>query len=426
MIYKLVKDLIIMADKLGVVEIMAPAGSYESLMAAINAGAGSIYFGVGKLNMRSKSANFELEDLGKIVNICNENDVKSYLTLNTVMYDEDLIGFKELCNFAKKLGVSAIIASDISVIEYARSIELEVHMSTQANISNIDAVQFYSKYADVIVLARELTLKQVKSICSEIKSRKICGPSGELVKVEVFIHGAMCVAISGKCYMSLAQYNSSANRGKCLQSCRRTYKVTDTETGDELIIDNKYVMSPKDMCTIKILDKLISAGVSVFKIEGRARGPDYVDTVVRQYKLVLDKIKSGEYSLEDAETAENELKKVFNRGFWENGYYLGKKLGEWSGAYGSKSTTKKIQVGKVINFFKKTMIAEVVIESGEIAKGDKIAITGPTTGIVYSDLGVILDGKDEIVEKLVKCEQGTIKLDTIVRKNDKLFVIQER
>jgi len=408
------------------IEIMAPAGSYESLMAAINAGASSVYFGVGNLNMRSKSANFELEDLGKIVSICNENDVKSYLTLNTVMYDEDLLGFKELCDLAKKLGVNAIIASDISVIEYARSIELEVHMSTQANISNIDAVKFYSKYADVVVLARELSLEQVKEICREIESRKICGPSGKLVEVEVFVHGAMCVAISGKCYMSLAQYNSSANRGKCLQTCRRTYKVTDTETGDELVIDNKYVMSPKDMCTIKILDKLIDAGVSIFKIEGRARGPEYVDMVVRQYKLVIDKIESGKYSSEDAEIAENELKKVFNRGFWENGYYLGKKLGEWSGAYGSKATTKKIQIGKVVNFFKKSMIAEVVIESHEISKGYNIAITGPTTGLVYSELDVILDGKDEKVEKLVKGQIGTIKLNKIVRKNDKLFVIQDR
>ena len=411
---------------MGNIEIMAPAGSYESLMAAIKAGAGSIYFGVGKLNMRSKSANFEKEDLLKVVQICKDNNVKSYLTLNTIMYDEDLEDSQNTCREAKKAGITAIIASDISVIEYARSIDLEVHMSTQANVSNIESVKFYSKYADVIVLARELSLKQVKDICQKIKDENIKGPSGKLVQIEVFVHGAMCIAVSGKCYMSLAQYNSSANRGKCLQTCRREYKVTDVETGDELIIDNKYVMSPKDMCTIKMLDKLVDAGVSIFKIEGRARGPEYVFTVVKQYKEAVDMIEKGEYDKDYSEKAEEKLKEVFNRGFWENGYYLGKKLGEWSGVYGSKATTKKVQVGKIVNFFKKTMIAEVIIESHGINKGDKIAITGPTTGIVYEDLDVILDDKDKIVDAVVKGQTATIKVNEIVRKNDKLFIIEDR
>ncbi len=405
---------------------MAPAGSYESLMAAIKAGASSIYFGVGKLNMRSKSANFQEEDLEKVAKICRENNVKSYLTLNTIMYDEDLENARKSCDLAKDKGVSAIIACDPSVIEYANSIGLEVHMSTQTNISNMESVKFYSKYADVIVLARELTLEQVKNICFRIKDEEIKGPKGELIQIEVFIHGAMCVAISGKCYMSLAQYNSSANRGQCLQTCRRAYKVIDEETNDELVVDNKYIMSPKDMCTIKMLDKLVDAGVSVLKIEGRARGPEYVYTVVKQYKEAIDKIAKGEFDKEYADKAELKLKEVFNRGFWENGYYLGKKLGEWSGVYGSKATTRKVQVGKVVNFFRKSMVAEVIIESNEINKGDRITITGPTTGIVYEDLDVILDDKDEKVDNVVKGQTATIKLKEIVRVNDKLFVIEDR
>ncbi len=408
------------------VEIMAPAGSYESLMAAINSGATSIYFGVGNLNMRSKSANFELTDLVKVAEICKDNNVRSYLTLNTIMYDEDLDGVRSICDQAAETSLSAVIASDISVIEYARSIGLEVHISTQANISNILAVNFYSKYADVVVLARELSLEQVQNICSEIKNRNICGPSGNLVKVEVFIHGAMCVAISGKCYMSLAQYNSSANRGRCLQTCRRRYKVIDEETGDELIIDNKFVMSPKDMCTIKILDKIINAGVTILKIEGRARGPEYVDTVVRQYRAALEQISSGEYTEENKEQSEKKLKKVFNRGFWENGYYLGKKLGEWSGIYGSQATTKKILVGKVVNFFKKKMVVQIGVESGEIKVGDEIAFIGPTTGIVYSTIEQIRDDNGNVAESISKGTTGTVLLKEIVRRSDKVFLIQLR
>lgn len=408
------------------VEIMAPAGSYESLMAAINAGATSIYFGVGNLNMRSGSANFEMDDLVKVVDICSKNNVRSYLTLNTIMYDEDIADARTICDLAIRAKLSAVIASDISVIEYAGSIGLEVHISTQVNVSNMEAVRFYSRYADVIVLARELSLEQIRFICGAIESENICGPSGYLLRIEVFIHGAMCVAISGKCYMSLAQYNSSANRGRCLQSCRRRYRVIDEETDEELIIDNKFVMSPKDMCTIKMLDKLIDAGVSVLKIEGRARGSEYVDTVVKQYRKALTLIAAGNYDNEHKAELEKELKKVFNRGFWENGYYLGKRLGDWSGAYGSQATTKKILVGRVVNFYKKVMIVEILVESGEISRGDQIAFTGTTTGIVYSKVDMILNSDDIETVVLSKGSTGTIKLEQVVRRNDKVFLVKPR
>lgn len=408
------------------IEIMAPAGSYESLMAAMNAGATSIYFGVGELNMRSKSANFELEDLVKVAGICSENDVRSYLTLNTVMYDEDLENSRHICDLALKAGLSAVIASDISVIEYAGSIGLEVHISTQANISNMEAVRYYSRYADVVVLARELSLEQIEFICSRIKKENICGPSGKLLQIEVFIHGAMCVAISGKCYMSLAQYNSSANRGRCFQTCRRRYRVTDEETGEELVIDNKFVMSPRDLCTIGMLDKLVEAGVSVLKIEGRARGPEYVDTVVKQYRTALDRIATGDYDEKFKEESKKQLERVFNRGFWENGYYLGKKLGEWSQVYGSQATTKKIQVGKVTNFFKKAMVVEIAVESGEIKTGDEIAFTGATSGIVYTSVKKILDSQGVDVAVVKRGAKATIKLEDIVRRNDKVFLIKPR
>ena len=408
------------------VEIMAPAGSYETLMAAINAGATSIYFGVGNLNMRSGSASFQLEDLASVASICTENGVRSYLTLNTIMYDEDLKTAREICSLAKKARISAIIATDIAVIEHARAIGLEVHVSTQVNISNIEAVRFYSSYADVIVLARELTLKQIENICNAIERENIRGPSGKLVGVEVFIHGAMCVAVSGKCYMSLAHYQSSANRGSCLQTCRRRYRVTDEETGEELLIDNKFVMSPSDLCTIKILDKLIEAGVSVLKIEGRARGPEYVDTVVRQYRKAVELIEAGEFGERQKEESFEELKKVFNRGFWENGYYLGKKLGEWAGVYGSVATTVKIKVGKVVNFFHRNMVVEVQVESGEIRKGDEIAFTGPTTGIVHSHAESIMDDHGNVVEALKKGASGTIKMNETVRRNDLVFIVRPR
>ena len=321
------------------VEIMAPSGSYESLIAAIKAGAGSVYFGVGKLNMRSKSSNFEFDDLKKVAKICKEHNVKSYLALNTVMYDEDIDSIKKICNTAKEAGITAIIASDVSVIKYCNKIRMEVHISTQLNVSNIEAVKFYSQFADVIVLARELTLKKIKHIAKEIKKQKIKGPSGNLVKIELFVHGALCVSIAGKCYMSLALHNKSANRGECLQVCRGSYKVTDQETGNELVVDNNYVMSPKDLCTITVLDKILDSGASILKIEGRGRSPDYVYKTTKAYKEAVDACLKGKYTKEKIELWLNELQLVYNRGFWHGGYYLGNKLGEWCNCYGSKAPT---------------------------------------------------------------------------------------
>ncbi|PIE52051.1 collagenase-like protease [Candidatus Fermentibacteria bacterium] len=405
---------------------MVPAGSFETLNAAINAGASSVYFGVGSLNMRSRSANFQPEDLPSIIGICRRNGVRSYLTLNTIMYDEDMENARTLCDLSLSCGLSAVIATDISVIEYARSIGLEVHISTQANISNIGAVRFYSRYADIVVLARELSLDQIEHICSAIKNENICGPSGELLRVEAFVHGAMCVAVSGKCYMSLAHYNSSANRGSCLQTCRRRYRVTDEETGEELIVDNRFVMSPSDLCTIGMLDRLIESGVTVLKIEGRARGPEYVDTVTRAYREAVELIASGKYSQNDRLRLRGELEKVFNRGFWDNGYYMGNELGEWAGLYGSCATTRKIKVGRVVNFFHKPMVVEVLLESGEITLGAEIAFTGPTTGIVYAKADSIMDDSCKAVSKLTKGMNGTIKMNEAVRRNDLVFVIEPR
>ncbi|MFH1669328.1 MAG: U32 family peptidase [Candidatus Woesearchaeota archaeon] len=408
------------------VEIMAPVGSHETLQAAIKAGAGSVYFGVGKLNMRSRAANnFTLDDLKKIASICSEKGVKSHLTLNAVMYSDDLEEMRHTCDIAKESGVSAVIASDFSVIEYARSIGLEVHTSTQANVSNIEAVKFFSKYADVIVLARELSLDQVAEICKRVKDDDVRGPSGELVKIEVFVHGALCVSISGKCYMSLATYNHSANRGDCLQNCRRAYKVTDEETGDELVVDNKYVMSPKDLCTIGILDKLVSAGVSVMKIEGRGRKADYVYTAVRVYTEALQNIADGTYTPEKVAAWTAELEGVYNRGFWQGGYYLGAKLGEWSGGYGSQATKEKFHIGKMLNYYAEKNVGLFLIEAGELHVGDDVIVTGPTTGVVeHKVAGIRVDDKD--VQVAHKGEEVTLVLDEKVRPNDLLFVVKER
>ncbi|MFW6024921.1 MAG: peptidase U32 family protein [Candidatus Woesearchaeota archaeon] len=404
---------------------MCPAGDMKSLQAAIKAGADSVYFGVGNLNMRSRAAKFEFDDLKKVANICKENNVKSYLTLNTVMYDEDIESMKETCKKAKDNGISAIIASDISVIRYANSIDLEVHMSTQANISNYEAVKFYSQYADVIVLARELSLEQIKNIIQKIKENNLCGPNGDLVKIEVFVHGALCVAISGKCYMSLAQYNESANRGKCLQSCRRKYKVTDVETNKELIIDNQYVMSPKDLSTISMIDKLITAGVNVFKIEGRARGPNYVYNVVKTYSDAIDAYENDKYTDKNVKQWKKDLKSVFNRGFWEKGYYLGKKLGEWSGVYGSKATTKKVQLGRVVNYYKKPNIAEIEIYHNKVSLDEKLFITGNKTGAVYQKVeSIYLDEKP--INTANKKDIVTIPVDEVVRKNDEVYKIVKK
>jgi len=408
------------------VEIMAPVGDFASLNAAIKAGTDSVYFGVQKLNMRSLGAkNFTLEDLNEIVNICKEKNIKTYLTLNAVLYDEDMKDMKEIVDAAKKANITAIIASDIAAIQYAHSQGVEVHSSTQLNISNIEAIKFFSRYTDVIVLARELNINQIKNICEEIKKQNIRGPKGELIKIEVFIHGALCVSISGKCYMSLALYNKSANRGECLQACRRQYKVTDKQTGKELDIDNNYVMSPKDLCCISFLDKIIEAGVSVLKIEGRARSPDYVHTVVKVYRKAVDSFYAGEYTQEKAIDWTKELETVFNRGFWQGGYYLGEKRGEWSGAKGSQSTMNKKFLGTAKNYFVKSKIAEFYLNNGPLKQGDKIIIIGPTTGVLKTEIKSLY--KDEKPIKITnKGDEVTFPVEERVRKNDELYLLQEK
>ncbi|MEW5896082.1 MAG: peptidase U32 family protein [Nanoarchaeota archaeon] len=413
------------------VEIMAPAGSYESLMAAIKAGADSVYFGIGQLNMRARSANnFALSDLKKIAKICRKYNKKSYLTLNTIIYDEDLQLMKEICDTAKKVGITAMICMDIAALSYAHSIGLEAHMSTQANISNIEAVRFYAQFADVVVLARELTLKQIKKIVDEIKKQNITGPSGNLIRVELFIHGALCVSISGKCYMSLATYNLSANRGVCLQNCRRAYLVIDEETGDELKIENRYVMSPKDLCTIAFMGEILNTGVSVLKIEGRGRSPEYVYTTVKAYREAAESYFAGAYTKEKVDAWIKELEKVFNRGFWHGGYYLGKKLGDWSGIYGSKAAQEKKYLGTVKNYFSRVKIGEFRLEAGGLNVGDEILITGPTTGIVKQTVKTIfVDGKDAKSESVQSAKKGarvTVPVAEKIRENDKLFVLVDK
>lgn len=419
------------------IELTAPAGSYEALMAAIKAGADSVYFGVEQLNMRAKSAcNFTLNDLKRIATLCQENRIKSYLAVNTILYDEDLSLMKNICDAAKKFNVTAIIASDIAAIKYANSIGLEVHISTQANVSNFEAVKFYSQFADVIVLARELTLEQIKKIILEIKKKKIKGPKGKLIRIELFAHGALCVSIAGKCYMSLANYNLSANRGACLQSCRRAYRVIDDETGNELKIENKYVMSPKDLCTIKFLDKILDAGVEVLKIEGRARSPEYVYTTVKVYREAVESYLSGEHKWKhnqkncqkNRQAKINawirELEAVYNRGFWHGGYYLGKELGEWSGGYGSKATKRKEQLGIVKNYFARKGIGLFYLESGKLKIGDEILITGPTTGVVKAVIKSIFL-KDKAVASAKRGDLIAIPITEKVRPNDKLFLVAD-
>lgn len=411
-----------MPDK---IEIMSPAGSFESLSAAIKAGADSIYFGVQQLNMRSRSSiNFTLADIKKIVGICKKNKVKAYLALNTIMYDHDINLMKDICKEAKKAGISALIISDVAAMQYAKELGVEVHISTQANVSNFESVKFYSMFADVVVLARELTLVQVKKITGLIKKEKIKGPSGKLLRIELFAHGAMCVAVSGKCYMSLATHNSSANRGACKQNCRKSYKVTDNETGEELVIDNEYVMSPKDMCTIGFIDKILDSGVSVLKLEGRGRSPDYIYAVTKCYREAADSYIDGTYSKKKVEAWLSELKKVYNRGFW-NGYYLGKKLDIWSGAAGNASDSEKMYIGKALNYYKKSGIALFLIEADRIESGEEVLITGPTTGVVKAKAEKI-----QVDEKEAKfAEKGnlvTFKVPETIRKNDKLYAIRDR
>jgi putative protease len=402
------------------IEIMAPVGSFESLMAAIQGGANSVYFGVGHLNMRSKSTiNFTINDLSDIVKTCQDHSVKTYLTVNTVLYDHDLIPLHKTIEAAAKAGVSAIIASDQAAILYARELNVEVHLSTQLNISNTQAIRFYSQWADVAVLARELTLDQVAVISKNIDDQNIVGPSGKKVKLEIFAHGALCMAVSGKCYMSLHQANSSANRGACLQICRRSYTVTDNETGDQLEIDNEYIMSPKDLCTIGFLNIIIDSGVTVLKLEGRARSPEYVKTVTQCYREAVDAIADGTYSKEKIDGWMERMSKVFNRGFWD-GYYLGQKLGEWSHVYGSVATERKIYVGKISNFFSKLGVAEVKVEASNLLKKDKLLVIGPTTGVVELVADEIRVDDISVSEcpKGVKC---SIVSPQIVRRNDKLY-----
>lgn len=398
---------------------MAPVGSYESLMTAINAGANSVYFGVEQLNMRSKSSNnFTLDDLRNIASICYENGVKSYLTLNTVMYDHDLSMMRKVIDAAKTSEVSAIIASDMAAISYARANDVEVHISTQLNVSNYEALKFYAQFADVVVLARELNMTQVKNIHKQIIAEDLRGPYGEPVKIEMFVHGALCMAISGKCYMSLHENNASANRGACQQTCRKAYVVTEKETGNQLEIDHEYIMSPKDLCTIGFLDKVIGAGVRVLKIEGRARSAEYVKRVVETYNEAVNAILDGTYSKDKIDQWESRLSEVFNRGFWD-GYYLGRKMGEWSKVYGSKATKRKVYVGKVTNYFGKLNVAEVQIEAAELHKGDSIVVMGPTTGVVEDVVKEIRVDLEE-TEKANKGVLCSLPIDK-VRRGDKLY-----
>ena len=402
------------------VEIMAPVGSYESLMAAIQGGAGSIYFGVENLNMRSRSSNnFNLDDLRNIVRIATENRVKTYLTMNVEIFDGELDKMHAVIDAAKEAGVSAVIAADISVIQYARSVNLEVHISTQVNITNTEAVKFYSNFADVVVLAREMNLGRVWEISNQIKEQQIKGPNGKLVRLEMFTHGALCMAISGKCYLSLQEKNSSANRGACLQTCRRTYIVTDKETGAELEIDNEYIMSPKDLKTVHFLNKILDAGVSVLKIEGRARSPEYVKTVVECYREAVDAYFEGSFSDEKIANWDKRLSSVFNRGFWD-GYYLGQRLGEWSHNYGSRATKRKLYIGKVSNYFKKIGIAEFKLETNNLKVGDEIIITGPTTGVYQNEVKEIRFDLQSVEEGL-KGQRISVPVNTTVRRADKLF-----
>ena len=409
-----------MNEKLGDFEIMAPVGSRESLAAAIQAGANSIYFGIGQLNMRSHSANhFDINDLHEIAETCKAHGIKTYLTVNTIIYDEDMEAMRQIVDAAKAADISAVIASDVAVLVYCRQVGVEVHLSTQLNISNVEALKFYAQFADVSVLARELNMTQVKHIYDEITNQNICGPMGKPVRIEMFCHGALCMAVSGKCYMSLHAANRSANRGQCVQICRRSYTATDNETGNQLEIDNKYLMSPKDLKTVRFIDKMIDAGVRVFKIEGRARGPEYVYTVVSCYREAIQAVLEGTFTEEKKDNWDEKLATVFNRGFWD-GYYQGQTMGEWNKNYGSLATEKKVLVGKVTKYFSKIGVAEIAVEAASFKKGDKLLITGTTTGAMYLDAKEIRYELDAVEE----AEQGwrvSIPVPDKVRPNDKFF-----
>ncbi|RLD47226.1 MAG: U32 family peptidase [Bacteroidetes bacterium] len=402
------------------IELMAPVGSFESLMAAIQSGADSVYFGIEQLNMRANSSNnFSVDDLKEIIKIAKDNNIKTYLTVNTILYDHDLILMKRIIDTAKQSGVTAVIVSDQAAINYASQKGLEIHISTQVNVSNVETLKFYSHFADVIVLARELSLKQVKYITDTIKKEQIKGPSGELIRIEIFAHGALCMAVSGKCYLSLHEQNSSANRGACLQTCRKPYTVIEKESGFELEVDNEYIMSAKDLCTISFVDKILDAGVSVLKIEGRGRPPEYVKTVCEAYNKAIDMYVSGKFDSKKAKQLETDLKTVFNRGFWD-GYYLGRKLGEWSEVYGSKATKRKIYIGRGTNYFTNIKVAEFLAESENLNVGNEIIITGPTTGVIKTKVEEIqVDRKS--VNQTKKGDKFSIKIDKIVRCSDKLY-----
>ena len=405
-------------------EIMAPVGSRESLAAAINAGANSVYFGIGKLNMRSHSANdFSIEDLKDIARICHENGLKSYLTVNTIIYGEDLATMREIINAAKEADISAVIASDVAVMTYCREVGQEVHLSTQLNISNIEALKFYAQFADVVVLARELNMWQVRDIYEQIVEQDVRGPHGELIRIEMFCHGALCMAVSGKCYLSLNNANRSANRGECVQICRRGYEVTDLETGTKLNVDNKYIMSPKDLKTIGFMDIMMNAGVRVFKIEGRARGPEYVHTVVKAYNEAILSVLDGTFTDEKKSAWDEQLLTVFNRGFWD-GYYQGQHLGEWCDVYGSKATEKKVYVGKCLKYFSKLGVTEFLIENVDLHVGDKILVTGTTTGALIQTVDEIRYDLNPVASA-TRGQRISIKTQEKVRPNDKLYVLVE-
>ncbi len=403
-------------------ELMSPAGSFEAMQAAIQSGADSIYFGVDQLNMRARATmNFTLEDLPEISRRCKEKGIRTYLTLNTIVYDHDLSIIKKVVDQAKEYGISAIIASDQAVINYAFSQKMPVHASTQLNITNIETVKFYAFFCDVMVMSRELSLRQVKSICDQIIKEQIKGPSGNLVKVEIFGHGALCMAVSGKCYLSLHTHNSSANRGACVQNCRRAYKVIDLEDGHELEIDNEYIMSPQDLCTIDFLDQVMATGIAVLKIEGRGRAPEYVAKVTQCYREAIDSIKNGTYTQDKIEQWMGELEKVYNRGFW-SGYYLGQKLGEWTNQSGSSATQKKVYIGKAEHYFTKSQVGQFRIEALSIKVGDPIFIMGPTTGVIESTIDEIR--VDNIsVNEAKKGDVCSFKVSEYIRNSDKLYKI---
>ena len=403
-------------------EIMAPVGSRESLVAAIQAGADSIYFGVEQLNMRSHSANhFTIDDLREIAATCTENGMKSYLTVNTIIYDEDTDMMRRIIDAAAEAGISAVIASDVAVMNYCRERGVEVHLSTQLNISNVEALKFYAQFADVVVLARELNMEQVAHIHEEIERQHICGPRGELVRIEMFCHGALCMAVSGKCYMSLMNTGRSANRGACMQLCRRSYTVTDNETGTQMEIDNKYIMSPKDLKTIRFIDRMMRSGVRVFKIEGRARGPEYVYNVVKCYREAIQAVIDGTFTEERKDEWDERLATVFNRGFWD-GYYQGQTLGEWNSNYGSNATERKVYVGCGVKYFSKIGVAEFTCEAAEFSVGDRLLITGPTTGVMYIDVAEI---RYELqpVQTAHKGQHISFAVPGKIRPSDKLFKI---